>query len=48
MKKLTQDCIEWIRGWFDANGPQCTAVLGMSGGKDSTIGSALCARALGP
>ena len=48
MKKLTQDCIDWIRGWFDANGPACTAVLGMSGGKDSTIAAALCARALGP
>lgn len=48
MKKLTLDCIEWIRGWFDANGPTCTAVLGMSGGKDSTIAAALCARALGP
>ena len=48
MKKLTQDCIAWIRGWFDANGPACTAVLGMSGGKDSTIAAALCAKALGP
>lgn len=48
MKKLTQDCIQWIRGWFDANGPTCTAVLGMSGGKDSTIAAALCAKALGP
>jgi len=48
MKKLTQDCIQWIRDWFDANGPTCTAVLGMSGGKDSTIAAALCAKALGP
>ena len=48
MKKLTQDCIKWIRDWFDANGPTCTAVLGMSGGKDSTIAAALCAKALGP
>lgn len=48
MKKLTQDCIAWIRNWFDTNGPACTAVLGMSGGKDSTVAAALCARALGP
>ena len=48
MNKLTADCIEWIRGWFEANGPKWTAVLGMSGGKDSTIAAALCARALGP
>ena len=48
MEKLTLDCLEWIRGWFAANGPRCTAVLGMSGGKDSTVAAALCARALGP
>ena len=48
MDKLTLDCIEWVRGWFSANGPTCTAVLGMSGGKDSTIAAALCAEALGP
>ncbi len=48
MKKLTEDCIAWIRGWFESNGPQCSAVLGMSGGKDSTVAAALCARALGP
>ena len=48
MKKLTQDFIKWIREWFEKNGPTCTAVLGMSGGKDSTIAAALCAEALGP
>lgn len=45
---LKDSCIAWIRDWFDRNGPTCSAVLGMSGGKDSTIGAALCARALGP
>ena len=45
---LKDRCVEWIRGWFQANGPKCTAVLGMSGGKDSTIAAALCALALGP
>jgi len=47
-KTLTNDCIRWIRDWFSKNGPGCKAVLGMSGGKDSTIAAALCARALGP
>ncbi len=47
MKKLTQDCIAWIREWFDHNGPSCSAVIGMSGGKDSTVTAALCAEALG-
>ena len=48
MKKLTQDCISWVRNWFETNGPTCSAVLGMSGGKDSTVAAAVCARALGP
>lgn len=41
-------CIEWIRRFFDENGKDCNAVLGISGGKDSTVSAALCARALGP
>ena len=37
----------WIRDWFDKNGPDCNAIVGMSGGKDSTIVAKLCAEALG-
>ncbi|MBR3074285.1 MAG: NAD(+) synthase [Bacteroidales bacterium] len=48
MNNLKDECIAWIRDWFSKNGPSCTAVLGMSGGKDSTVAAALCARALGP
>ena len=40
--------IEWIRSWFAENGPDSPAVIGISGGKDSTVVAALCARALGP
>lgn len=40
--------MDWVREWFGKNGPNCTAVLGMSGGKDSTIAAAVCAQALGP
>ena len=40
--------MDWVREWFGKNGPNCNAVLGMSGGKDSTIAAALCAEALGP
>ena len=39
--------ILWIRNWFEKNGKGCKAVLGMSGGKDSTVAAALLARALG-
>ena len=46
-KRVTEEVIQWIRDWFEQNGPGCTAVLGMSGGKDSTVAAALCAKALG-
>ena len=39
--------IEWIRRWFDVNGANCKAVIGISGGKDSSTVAALCVRALG-
>lgn len=39
--------IQWIRDYFQQNGPQCSAVVGISGGKDSTIVAALCKEALG-
>ena len=39
---------EWIRCWFDTNGKDSPAVLGISGGKDSSVVAALCAKALGP
>lgn len=38
---------EWIREWFRENGPEATAVLGISGGKDSSVCAALLLRALG-
>lgn len=40
-------CVEWIRGFFEENGPTCNAVLGISGGKDSSIVAALLCKALG-
>jgi NAD+ synthase len=44
---VTNHLILWIRNWFEKNGKGCKAVLGMSGGKDSTVAAALLARALG-
>lgn len=46
-KKVTEDCVAWIRNFFEENGPGCNAVLGISGGKDSSVAAALCVRALG-
>lgn len=45
--KLREDLVKWIRDWFEENGPGCNAIIGLSGGKDSTITAALCAEALG-
>lgn len=39
--------VDWIRDWFAANGPDCKAVIGISGGKDSTVVAGLCVEALG-
>ena len=46
-EKTTTQCVEWIRGYFAENGPDCSAVVGLSGGKDSSVTAALCVRALG-
>lgn len=44
----TQNCIDWIRNWFSLNGDENTkAVIGISGGKDSSVVAALCVEALG-
>lgn len=40
--------IGWIRSYFLENGPDSPAVIGISGGKDSTVAAALLCRALGP
>ena len=40
-------CVKWIRNFFEENGKGCNAVLGISGGKDSSVSAALCVEALG-
>lgn len=39
--------VAWIRDWFENNGPKANAVIGISGGKDSSIVAALLVKALG-
>ena len=46
-KKVKDACVQWIRDFFETNGPGCNAVVGISGGKDSSIAAALCVEALG-
>ncbi len=45
--KVKNECVAWIRDFFAKNGPDCNAVIGISGGKDSSIAAALCVEALG-
>jgi NAD+ synthase len=47
VKKATNDCIQWIKDFFEKNGKDCMAVVGISGGKDSSVVAALCVEALG-
>lgn len=45
--KVKNDIVEWIKNWFDANGKGCKGVVGISGGKDSSVVAALLVEALG-
>lgn len=45
--KVKNDCVQWIKNFFEENGRDCCAVLGISGGKDSSVAAALCVEALG-
>ena len=47
VEKTVNELIEWIKQYFEKNGKGCSAVLGISGGKDSSVTAALLAKALG-
>ena len=46
-KNVKDRCVEWIRKFFEENGKGCNAIVGISGGKDSSVVAALCVEALG-
>ena len=46
-KKVAAAAVQWIRDWFAENGDGCNAVIGISGGKDSSVVAGLCVLALG-
>lgn len=46
-KTVKNEVVQWVATWFDNNGKDCNAVVGISGGKDSSIVAAICAEALG-
>ena len=45
--KVKNDCVKWIRDFFKQNGDGCNAIVGISGGKDSSVAAALMVEALG-
>lgn len=45
--EVKDSIVAWIRDWFEENGNGCNAVIGISGGKDSSVVAALCAEAIG-
>lgn len=45
--KVKNDLVQWIKDWFEVNGKGCKGVLGISGGKDSSVVAALLVEALG-
>lgn len=48
VKMLTNQCVDWIKNWFEnESGGAKGVVIGISGGKDSTVVGGLCVKALG-
>lgn len=47
VEKTRTEVVQWIRDFFEKNGKDCNAVVGISGGKDSSVVAALCVEALG-
>lgn len=45
--EVKNQVVGWIRQTFEENGKGCNAVIGISGGKDSSVVAALCVEALG-
>lgn len=46
-KDAAEKCAAWIKDWFEINGKGSNAVVGISGGKDSSVVAALLKHALG-
>ena len=48
VKKTTQDVVAWVKEQFETTAsPSTKAVIGISGGKDSSVAAAVCVAALG-
>lgn len=47
-EQTANELIQWVKDLFEGYGPNVNAILGMSGGKDSTVAAAVLCKALGP
>lgn len=47
MLELTKEVVEWTRGYLNSFGGKTKAVIGISGGKDSSVAAAICVAAVG-
>ena len=46
VEKTTADLIKWVKDYFDTTAsPDTKAVIGISGGKDSSVAAAVCVKA---
>lgn len=46
-KKVKNEIVEWLREWEENNGKECNFIVGVSGGKDSSVVAALLVEAFG-
>ena len=47
-EKVTENLVNWVKTYFEENAsPETKAVIGISGGKDSSVAAAVCVKALG-
>ena len=47
MNKLTENVISWTREYLNSFGGNTKAIIGISGGKDSSVAAAICVAAVG-
>lgn len=44
--RIKNEIVNWIANFFETNGKDCNAIVGISGGLDSSVVAALCVEAL--
>lgn len=47
VERASNETVSWVRDWFYKNGRGCNCIIGVSGGKDSSVAASVCVEALG-